>query len=80
MNNDVISQVRFDQIPLECILTPKQLLYYKEYFREGKTLSEISIKYDVSISNICHVLKTARRRIIDYYEGENQDAAKNRPD
>lgn len=73
MNNDVISQVRYDQLPLECILTPKQLLYYREYFREGKTLSEISIMYGVSVSNICHVLKLARRRIIEYYGEHTQN-------
>ena len=68
MNNDIAAQLRFDNVPAEVILTPKQYKYYKAYFRDGKKLADISIMYDVDITTVCRVLKSARRRMIDYYE------------
>ena len=81
MTNDIMSAVRFEQLPLEIILTPKQIKYYTAYFRDGKTLAEISIENDVTISNVCHCIRNARRRIIEYYaNGGVSDAATNRQD
>lgn len=67
-NNDVMAAVRFDAVPYEAILTPKQYDYYRAYFREGKTLANISLMYGVDISTVCRVIKNARRRIIEYYQ------------
>lgn len=66
---DVIGVVRFDTVPYEAILTPTQYRYYSAYFRDGLKLADISIKYDVDITTVCRVLKSARARIIKYYEG-----------
>lgn len=65
-NPDVKSQIQFDNIPYEAILTPTQYRYYMAYFRGGKSLAEISIAYGVDISTVCRVIKNARRRIIEY--------------
>ena len=67
-NPDVMSQIQFDSVPYEAILTPTQLKYYTAYFRGGKSLAEISIAYGVDISTVCRVIKNARRRIIEYYQ------------
>lgn len=67
-NPDVMSQVQFDAVPYEVILTPTQYNYYKAYFRGGKTLAEIADAYGVDITTVCRVIKNARRRIIDYYQ------------
>lgn len=66
---DVMRAVRFDDCPYQAILTPRQYRYYAAYFRDGKTMQEISIENDVDISTICRVIKNARKRIIDYYKG-----------
>lgn len=66
---DIISVVRFDAVPYEAILTPTQYRYYSAYFHDGLKLADISIKYDVDITTVCRVLKSARARIIKYYEG-----------
>lgn len=68
MNNDIAAQLRFDNVPAEAILTPKQYKYYKAYFRDGKKLADISIMYDVDITTVSRVLKSARLRLITYYE------------
>lgn len=75
MNNDIAAQLRFDNVPAEIILTPKQYKYYKAYFRDGKKLADISIMYDVDITTVCRVLKSARRRLINYYERGEHDGA-----
>lgn len=66
---DVISELRFDAVPYEAILTPTQYRYYRAYFHDGLKLADISIKYDVDITTVCRVLKNARARIIKYYKG-----------
>lgn len=68
MNNDIAAQLRFDNVPAEIILTSKQYKYYKAYFRDGKKLADISIMYDVDISTVCRVIKSARRRLLQYYK------------
>lgn len=73
MNNDIAAQLRFDNVPAEMILTPKQYKYYRDYFREGMRLADISIKYDVDISTVCRVLKSARRRMLEYYNERGAD-------
>lgn len=73
MNNDIAAQLRFDNVPAEIILTPKQYKYYKAYFRDGKKLADISIMYDVDITTVCRVLKSARSRMIQYYEEVNNN-------
>lgn len=69
-NNDIMSTVRFDQVPIEIILTGTQLKYYREYFKNSKSMADISIMYGVDISTVCRVLKNARKRIIEYYNRE----------
>lgn len=54
------------EIPYKLILTQTQYKYYLSYFVDGKSLGEISVEYDVDVSTVCRVLKSARRRIIDY--------------
>lgn len=56
-------------IPIEVILTPTQYRYYQSYFRDGKTMTDISIENDVNISTVCRVLKNARKRILEYCGG-----------
>lgn len=68
MTNDIIRAVRSEQPPLEAILTPKQLLYYRSYFRDGKTMAAIAVENDVDITTVCRVIKSARHRLLSYYE------------
>lgn len=75
MNNDIAAQLRFDNVPAEVILTPRQYKYYKAYFRDGLRMADISIKYDVDISTVCRVLKSARKRLIEYYKEGDHDGA-----
>lgn len=51
------------------ILTKTQYKYWCDYYYNDMTLAEISIKYDVHITSVCHVLKNARRRFIAYERG-----------
>lgn len=50
---------------LQAILTKTQYKYWVDYFDNNLTLSEISIKYNVHITTVCHTLKKARKRIIE---------------
>ena len=53
---------------LRAILTPKQYAYYTEYVYGTDRLADIAIRYDVDITTVCRVIKTARKRIINYCE------------
>lgn len=67
MNKDIIGAVRCEQPPLEIILTPTQLRYYRMYFRDAKTMGQIADVCGVDISTVCRTIKAARQRLLNHY-------------
>ena len=67
MNKDIIGAVRCEQPPLEIILTPTQLRYYRMYFRDAKTMGQIAAECGVDISTVCRTIKAARQRLLNHY-------------
>lgn len=49
-----------------CLLTKKQQLYFREYFFNDRSLSELSNEYQISRSAIQNVLKTIKNELIKY--------------
>lgn len=68
MNKDIIGAVRCEQLPLEIILTPTQLRYYRMYFRDAKTMGQIAEECGVDISTVCRTIKAARQRMLNHYK------------
>lgn len=46
------------------VLTKTQFRYWYDYYINDMKLSDISIAYDVHITTVCHVLKNARKRVL----------------
>ena len=67
MSKDIIGAVRCEQPPLEIILTPTQLRYYRMYFRDAKTMGQIAEECGVDISTVCRTIKAARQRLLNHY-------------
>lgn len=59
---------KLDNAPpyLRTILTPTQYKYYTYYIYGGIKLADIAMYFDVDITTVCHGIRRARKRVLEY--------------